>query len=80
MNKNNKGTTLDLSIENVLPDLEATTEGKLWKNKITGGLFSGEVYLSEIRFINGKELDEPIVETPEHYELIDIEPTEPSTV
>lgn len=72
MNKKNKGEIIDLSIKNILPDLEVPLEGKIWRNKITGGLFAGAVYLSEIRFFDGKELDEPIQETVDDYELIDI--------
>lgn len=67
-------------IEIIKPDLETPPEGKAWRNKVNGYVYAGAVNLGKILFLDGKFLDEPIVETPEHYELIDIEPTDPSTV
>ncbi|MDU1890892.1 MAG: hypothetical protein E6767_09405 [Dysgonomonas sp.] len=53
------------------PDLPAPSEGKAWRRKSDGLLIQGEMYLGELRFLNGERLEKPIQEKPEDYEEVD---------
>ncbi|MFV0326894.1 MAG: hypothetical protein ACK5LF_21360 [Bacteroides xylanisolvens] len=58
--------------EELTPDLP-TIEGKAYKRKSDGKIFYGCVYLGKLFYLNGKKLKKPIQETPEDFELIDLE-------
>lgn len=58
------------------PDLPTPPEGKAWKRKSDGIIYMGSLYLGKLFFLNGQKLETPIDEKPEHFELVDIEPSE----
>ncbi|WP_165021517.1 hypothetical protein [Dysgonomonas sp. ZJ279] len=58
-------------IEEIVYDFPPT-EGKVWRRKIDGLTFCQIEKLGMLFFVNGKRLDQPIVETADDYELVDI--------
>ncbi len=52
-------------------DLPIPEKGKAWRNKINGYIYTSEVILGKILYLDGKLLDIPIIETVDDYELID---------
>lgn len=50
-------------------------EGKIFRRKSDGMLFGKEINLGYTYYINGRKLDKPLLELPEHFEEID-EPIE----
>ena len=50
-------------------------EGKIFRRKSDGMIFGKEISLGYTYYINGQELDKPLLELPEHFEEID-EPIE----
>lgn len=47
--------------------------GKCFKRKIDGVVFGDEIYLGTTYYLDGIKLQEPIQETPDDFEEIDIE-------
>lgn len=47
------------------------TEGKVLRRKSDGWIAGNEIYLGYTYYLNGRKLDEPLLELPEHYEEID---------
>ncbi len=47
--------------------------GKCFKRKIDGVVFGDEIYLETTYYLDGIRLQEPIQETPDDFEEIDIE-------
>lgn len=47
--------------------------GKCFKRKIDGVVFGDEIYLGITYYLDGIRLQEPIQETPDNFEEIDIE-------
>lgn len=47
--------------------------GKCFKRKIDGVVFGDEIYLGTTYYLDGIKLQEPIQETPDNFEEIDIE-------
>ena len=47
--------------------------GKCFKRKIDGIVFGDEIYLGTTYYLDGIKLQEPIQETPDNFEEIDIE-------
>lgn len=58
-------------VSEVIPDLPAPPEGKVWRRAQDGICFYGSVVLGQLHFLNGKKLKKPIIEKPEDYELVD---------
>lgn len=56
--------------EVIAPDLPAL-EGKAYRNRITGTVIRGALYLGKIFYKNGEKLEIPIQEKPEDYEVVD---------
>lgn len=54
-------------------------EGKVLRRISDGQLFGNEIYLGYTYYIAGKELTEPLLELPEHYEEID-DPADEETI
>jgi hypothetical protein len=54
------------------PDLPAPSDGRVWRRKYDNLIFYGGIYLGK-RFVSyaGKDLKNPVDETPEDYELAD---------
>ena len=50
------------------------SEGKVFRRISDGFVFGNEINLGYTYYLNGKKLDEPLLELPEHFEEID-EPT-----
>lgn len=50
------------------------SEGKVFRRISDGFIFGNEINLGYTYYLNGKKLDEPLLELPEHFEEID-EPT-----
>ena len=50
------------------------SEGKVFRRISDGLVFGNEINLGYTYYLNGKKLDEPLLELPEHFEEID-EPT-----
>lgn len=48
-------------------------EGKAYKRKADGVIFHGSVFLGKRYFENGVRLKTPVEETPEDFELVEIE-------
>lgn len=46
-------------------------EGKVLRRKSDGWIAGHEIYLGYTYYLNGRKLDEPLLELPEHYEEID---------
>lgn len=46
-------------------------EGKVLRRKSDGWIAGNEIYLGYTYYLNGRKLDEPLLELPEHYEEID---------
>lgn len=46
-------------------------EGKVFRRISDGFIFGKEISLGYTYYINGKKLDEPLLELPEHFEEID---------
>lgn len=59
--------------EPIKPDLKKPDNGKAWRRKKDGLIYTSEVILGYITFVDGKFLKTPIKEVPEDYELVDIE-------
>lgn len=51
------------------------SEGKVFRRISDGVVFGKEISLGYTHYLNGKKLDEPLLELPEHFEEID-EPAE----
>ena len=47
------------------------TEGKVLRRKSDGWIAGQEIYLGYTYYINGKRLDKPLFELPQHYEEIE---------
>ena len=50
------------------------SEGKVFRRISDGSIFGKEIHLGYTHYLNGKKLEEPLLELPEHFEEID-EPT-----
>lgn len=51
------------------------SEGKVFRRISDGFIFGNEINLDYTHYLNGKKLDKPLLELPEHFEEID-EPVE----
>lgn len=72
--ENKKQTTSYLSVSEYIyqePSLPIPPEGMCYKRKVDGFIRYGAIYLGKEYIIGGKQLDSPIDEKPEDYELID---------
>lgn len=47
------------------------SEGKIFRRISDGVVFGKEISLGYTYYLNGKKLDEPLLELPEHFEEID---------
>ena len=47
------------------------SEGKVFRRISDGFVFGNEINLGYTYYLNGKKLDEPLLELPEHFEEID---------
>lgn len=47
------------------------SEGKVFRRISDGFIFGKEINLGYTHYIGGKELEEPLLELPEHFEEID---------
>lgn len=47
------------------------SEGKVFRRISDGFIFGKEISLGYTYYINGKKLDEPLLELPEHFEEVD---------
>lgn len=57
-----------------IPDLDTPPEGKAWRRKIDGVLYTGSLFLGMRYFGKTGKLKVPVKEMPEDFELVDIEP------
>lgn len=46
-------------------------EGKVLRRKSDGWIAGNEIYLGYTYYLNGRKIDEPLLELPEHYEEMD---------
>lgn len=46
-------------------------EGKVFRRISDGFIFGKEIHLGYTHYLDGKKLEEPILELPEHFEEID---------
>jgi hypothetical protein len=54
------------------PDMPNPPDGKAWKRKSDGVVYTGAVYLGMLFFKDGKRLKNPVKEIPEDFELVDL--------
>ena len=47
------------------------SEGKVFRRISDGSIFGKEINLGYTHYLNGKKLEEPLLELPEHFEEID---------
>ena len=47
------------------------SEGKVFRRISDGFIFGKEIHLGYTHYLNGKKLEEPLLELPEHFEEID---------
>ena len=47
------------------------SEGKVFRRISDGFIFGKEIHLGYTHYLDGKKLDEPLLELPEHFEEID---------
>ena len=47
------------------------SEGKVFRRISDGFIFGNEISLGYTHYLNGKKLEEPLLELPEHFEEID---------
>ena len=47
------------------------SEGKVFRRISDGFIFGKEIHLGYTHYIDGKKLEEPLLELPEHFEEID---------
>ena len=47
------------------------SEGKVFRRISDGFIFGNEINLGYTYYLNGKKLDKPLLELPEHFEEID---------
>ena len=47
------------------------SEGKVFRRISDGFIFGKEIHLGYTHYLNGKKLDKPMLELPEHFEEID---------
>ena len=47
------------------------SEGKVFRRISDGFIFGKEIHLGYTYYLNGKKLEEPLLELPEHFEEID---------
>ena len=47
------------------------SEGKVFRRISDGFVFGNEINLGYTYYLNGKKLDEPLLELPEHFEEMD---------
>ena len=47
------------------------SEGKVFRRISDGFIFGNEINLGYTHYLNGKKLEEPLLELPEHFEEID---------
>lgn len=56
------------------------SEGKALRRKSDGWIAGNEIYLGYTYYLNGRKLDEPLLELPEHYEEIDAPEESPESI
>lgn len=55
-------------------------EGKVLRRKSDGWIAGNEIYLGYTYYLNGRKLDEPLLELPEHYEEMDAPEESPESI
>ena len=58
-------------MENKNNKIIKASEGKVFRRISDGFIFGQEISLGYTYYINGKKLDEPLLELPEHFEEVD---------
>ena len=51
--------------------IKKASEGKVFRRISDGFIFGKEIHLGYTHYLNGKKLEEPMLELPEHFEEID---------
>lgn len=61
-----------METKNVTTIVIKAAEGKVLRRVSDGWIAGKEIYLGYTYYLDGRKLDQPLLELPEHYEEVDI--------